>query len=117
MNAETKADLLARLADLDKQLTERAKLYRLMGSTEIGDEFERLRNVEVRPIVALLEREITSVVSLSQVASAIRAWLEFGEASHGESHQGYFSEGGWAYETLKAHLALLAPTEPPPPAA
>ncbi len=42
-----------RAKDLAKQLDDRAKLYRLMKATEIGDEFERLRRVEVDPIIKL----------------------------------------------------------------
>ena len=50
---EKLADIHSRAQELDKQLRERAKLYSLMKAPEIADEFERLADVEVKPILQL----------------------------------------------------------------
>lgn len=57
MTPEAIDELKDRMAELDKQCAERATLYRLMGSTEIADEFERLRTSELAPMIAILNDE------------------------------------------------------------
>lgn len=48
-------DVVGRLEKLAKQLRERARLYRLLNASEIGDEFERLAVVEVQPVIDLVK--------------------------------------------------------------
>lgn len=57
MKPEVIDELKDRMAELDKQLAERATLYRLMGATEIADEFERMRTSELAPMIARLNDE------------------------------------------------------------
>lgn len=47
-------DALRRLQELNKQLHERAQLYRHLGAPEIADEFQRLSRVELQPVLHLL---------------------------------------------------------------
>ena len=48
-------DIADRARELDKQLRERSKLYELLGSSELAEEFKRLADVEVRPIIKLAD--------------------------------------------------------------
>jgi hypothetical protein len=42
-----------------------------------------------------------------EVKTAIEQWLEFGERSDGNSHQGYFSGEGWAARALRYALSRM----------
>ena len=54
MNKSLREELLWRLEDLDQQLQRRATLFNLTNHATLGEEFDRLRRVEVGPILTLV---------------------------------------------------------------
>lgn len=40
------------------------------------------------------------------VVSAINLFLRYGEETKDQAHNGYYSQGGWPYETLKTFLEV-----------
>lgn len=47
----------------------------------------------------------------AEIRHAIEQWLEYGEASQGKAHHGYFSGIGWAARVLRFHLVELENVE------
>jgi hypothetical protein len=43
----------------------------------------------------------------SDIVTAIRHFLQFGEDGQGRSHQGYYSGDGWAARVMRFHLDQL----------
>ena len=82
-------------------------------SDDIVNELESFHKaIKANEIVGdyLLTKAIREIERLREMVptadqmSAIRNFLELGAMSLGESHKGYFSPGGWAYNTLSTLL-------------